>query len=240
MGAHPPRWLHRGESLALALIFFYLVQFFAQNRCAKSSATEISIQVTKVGKIYDVCLRSLKVDAFTREKKIDPSLPSPRVTLAAVMERSRRFRRVTPRRPPSRHSAGFMVVFSRHSAPLIFKQYLRVLPFDPAAVEPRAAINLTVFHLSRQRAPPPFLFAPRPPSLCVSSQLRIFVRERPLTSIYRNESRRFQHIDAEMYRRDFYARPIDRAKHNSRLVRANRLINIAFGRPIARGGVLPR
>jgi len=42
-----------------------------------------------------------------------------------------RFRRVALQRLPSRYFADCLLVFSRHSAPLIFKQCLRVLPCDP-------------------------------------------------------------------------------------------------------------
>lgn len=140
---------------------------------------------------------------------------------AAVMERSLGFAeslfeatdllRDTP-------SAGFLVVFSRHSAPLIFKQYLRVSPFDPGA---RAVINLGVFHLSKQRV---VLAYPSSPFSSPSARSRI-LKLRILAAIIRlgcihDVSLSTGETTREKKRgnnsQDFSARRIDRAKRSRR------------------------
>lgn len=76
--------------------------------------------------------RLLEVDASPGEKKKPVSFSSHEVDFGDCDGTKPRFRRVTLQRPPRDTPPTNLVVFSRHSAPLIFKQYLRVLPCDSA------------------------------------------------------------------------------------------------------------
>lgn len=66
-----------------------------------------------------------------------------------------RFRRVTLQRPLRETPPTNLVVFSRHSAPLIFKQYLRVLLCDSAVsgAAPPSILEFSTFPSSASPAP---------------------------------------------------------------------------------------
>lgn len=102
---------------------------------------------------YDVCLAVFFLKREKRKKKETVSSFSHGSDFGDFDETKPRFRRVTLQRPPSRYSPPTACLFFRDtlSAPLIFKQYLRVLPCDPDRQRSRAAINLRVFHLFKQR-----------------------------------------------------------------------------------------
>lgn len=90
-----------------------------------------------------------------------------------------RFRRVTLQRPPRDTPPTNLVVFSRHSAPLIFKQYLRVLPCDSAVsgAAPPSILEFSTFPSSMS-----------PASFQRFLRLRIFGATRNPSLIYRRKN----------------------------------------------------
>jgi len=95
---------------------------------------------------------SLEVDAFPGKKKT-VCFPPTGLTSVTVMERSLGFAEslCSDRDTPPTN----LVVFSRHSAPLIFKQYLRVLPCDSAVsgAAPPSILEFSTFPSSVSPAP---------------------------------------------------------------------------------------